>query len=161
MPGLCPGLTNKVVYFIMLCMHCVCDTVRVCGGPGTGSSVGTISQPFCSLCVPLSHFGNAQNILELRHPWGFSPEARRGSQGASRAAPGRLEGKPRTPLSSRVATRGSWSPLSGLKGVQPPLPFGERTRDCSPGHKISRVTVYRLDVLLFLFGTSLLFHVQF
>ena len=23
---------------------------------------------------------------------------------------------------------------SGLKGVQPPLPFGERTRDCSPGH---------------------------
>ena len=32
---------------------------------------------------------------------------------------------PRTPLSSRVATRVSWSPLSGLKGVQPPLPFGE------------------------------------
>ena len=28
----------------------------------------------------------------------------------------RLEGKPRTPLSSRVATRVSWSPLSGLKG---------------------------------------------
>ena len=25
-------------------------------------------------------------------------------------------------------------PLSGLKGVQPPLPFGERTRNCSPGH---------------------------
>ena len=35
----------------------------------------------------------------------------------------RLEGKPRTPLSSRVATRISWSPLGGLKGVQPPLPF--------------------------------------
>ena len=35
---------------------------------------------------------------------------------------------------SRVATRVSWSPLSGLQGVQPPLPFGERTRDCSPGH---------------------------
>ena len=46
----------------------------------------------------------------------------------------RLEGKPRTPLSSRVATRVSRSPLSGFKGVQPPLPFGERTRDCSPGH---------------------------
>ena len=29
----------------------------------------------------------------------------------------RLEGKPRTPLSSRVATRVSWSPLSGLKGA--------------------------------------------
>ena len=25
---------------------------------------------------------------------------------------------------ARVATRVSWSPLSGLKGVQPPLPFG-------------------------------------
>ena len=24
--------------------------------------------------------------------------------------------------------------LKRLKGVQPPLPFGERTRDCSPGH---------------------------
>ena len=36
------------------------------------------------------------------------------------------------PLSSAVATRFYWSPLSGLKGVQP-LPFGERTRDCSPG----------------------------
>ena len=30
----------------------------------------------------------------------------------------RLEGKPRIPLSSRVATRVSWSPLSGLKGPQ-------------------------------------------
>ena len=25
-------------------------------------------------------------------------------------------------------------PLSGLKGVKPPVEFGERTRDCSPGH---------------------------
>ena len=46
----------------------------------------------------------------------------------------RLEGKPRTPLSSRVATRISWSPLSGLNGVQPALQFGERTRDWSAGH---------------------------
>ena len=38
-----------------------------------------------------------------------------------------------TPLSSQVETRISWSPLSALKGVKPPLPFGERTRDCSPG----------------------------
>ena len=37
------------------------------------------------------------------------------------------------PLSSQVATRISWSPMSGLKGVEPPLQFGERTRDCSPG----------------------------
>ena len=52
----------------------------------------------------------------------------------SRGVRPRLEGKPRTPLSSRVATRVSWSPLRGLNGVQPPLPFGERTQDCSPGH---------------------------
>ena len=30
-----------------------------------------------------------KGVLELRRPWGFSPEARRGSQGASRAAPGK------------------------------------------------------------------------
>ena len=29
------------------------------------------------------------SVLELRRPWGFSPEARRGSQGASRAALGK------------------------------------------------------------------------
>ena len=45
----------------------------------------------------------------------------------------RLVGKQRTPLSSRVATRISWCPLSGLKGVQPPLHFSEWTRDYSPG----------------------------
>ena len=58
---------------------------------------------------------------------GVAFQAPPGSQASSR-------GKPRTPLSSRVATRVSWSPLSGLKGVQPPLSFGERTRDSSPGH---------------------------
>ena len=46
----------------------------------------------------------------------------------------RVDGKPRTPLSSRVATRICCSPLSGLNGVQPALQFGERTRDLSPGH---------------------------
>ena len=34
---------------------------------------------------------------------------------------------------ARARTRISWSPLSRLKGVQPTLQFGERTRDCSPG----------------------------
>ena len=45
-----------------------------------------------------------------------------------------LEGKQRTSLSSRVTTGISWSPLSGLKGVKPPVESGERTRDCTPGH---------------------------
>ena len=49
-----------------------------------------------------------------------------GSQASSR-------GKQRTPLSSRVAPGISWTQLSGLKGVNPPVKFGERTRDCSPG----------------------------
>ena len=39
-----------------------------------------------------------------------------------------------TPLSSRVATDISWSPLSGLQGAKLPVDFGERTRYCSPGH---------------------------
>ena len=33
--------------------------------------------------------GLLRGFLELRRPWVFSPEARRGSQGASRAAPGK------------------------------------------------------------------------
>ena len=45
----------------------------------------------------------------------------------------RLEGKEKTPLSSRVATGMSWSPLSDQNGVKPTVEFGERTRDCSPG----------------------------
>ena len=43
-------------------------------------------------------------------------------------------GEAKTPFSSRVATGISWSPLSGLKVVKPPVEFGERIRDCSPGH---------------------------
>ena len=52
-------------------------------------------------------------FLELRRPWGFSPEARRGSQGASRAAPGksglhaRGEGERVMALESREGTRAS------------------------------------------------------
>ena len=53
---------------------------------------------------------------------GVAFQAPPGSQASSRGeakARGvrpRLEGKPRTPLSSRVATRVSWSPLSPLEG---------------------------------------------
>ena len=57
----------------------------------------------------------------------------------------RLEGKQRTPLSSRVATCISWSPLSGLQGVKPPVEFGERTRDCSPGNAGKRRCSSRED----------------
>ena len=36
-------------------------------------------------------------------------------------------------LSSQIATGIYWSPLSGLKGVKPPVEFGEGTRECSLG----------------------------
>ena len=54
-------------------------------------------------------------------------KGRQGSQGGVPDSPGEsgLEGKPRMPLSSQVATHISWSPLSGLKGVRPSLQFGE------------------------------------
>ena len=74
---------------------------------------------------------------------GLCPEAnvplhgRQGSRGCISFSPGvrpRLEWKQRTPLSSRVVTGMSWSPLSVLKGVKPPVAFGERTWDCSLGH---------------------------
>ena len=42
-----------------------------------------------------------------------------------------MEGK--TSLSSQVVTQISWSPLPGLKGVKPPVEFGEWIRDCSLG----------------------------
>ena len=39
-----------------------------------------------------------------------------------------------SPLSSRVATGISLNPLSGLKGVKPPVEFGQKNRNGSPGH---------------------------
>ena len=54
--------------------------------------------------------GRLRGFLELRRPWGFSPVARRGSQGASRAAPGksglhaRGEGERVLALESREGT---------------------------------------------------------
>ena len=73
---------------------------------------------------------------------GFCPghnvplQGQQGSRGCIPDSPEvrpRLEGKQSTLLSSQVATGISWSPLSGLKGVKPPVKFGERIRDCSPG----------------------------
>ena len=46
--------------------------------------------------------------LHLRFTWGVRP---------------RLEWKQRTPLSSQVEMGISWSPLSGLKGITPPVEF--------------------------------------
>ena len=69
----------------------------------------------CLLGLPSSFPGNSG--ICPGHP---------GSQASSR-------GKQRTPLSSRVAPGISWAQLSGLKGVNPPVKFGERTRNCSPG----------------------------
>ena len=64
--------------------------------------------------------GRLRGFLELRRPWGFSPEARRGSQGASRAAPGksglhaRGEGERVMALESWEGTRASRRVEEGL-----------------------------------------------
>ena len=64
--------------------------------------------------------GRLRGFLELRRPWGFSPEERRGSQGASRAAPGksglhaRGEGERVMALESLEGTRASRHIEEGL-----------------------------------------------
>ena len=64
--------------------------------------------------------GLLRGFLELRRPWGFSHEARRGSQGASRAAPGksglheRGEGERVIVLESWEGTRASRRVEEGL-----------------------------------------------
>ena len=61
----------------------------------------------------------------------------------------RLEGKQKTPFSSRIATGMSWGPLSDQNGVKPTVEFAERTQDCSPGqarkegHHIKKTRVSR------------------
>ena len=62
--------------------------------------------------------------LELRRPWGFSPEARRGSQGASRAAPG-----PWLPLETRPDSPGE----PGMQPRDPCLPWRGKL---GPGHTL-------------------------
>ena len=64
--------------------------------------------------------GHLRVFLELRHPWGFSREARRGSQGASRAASAksgllaRSEEERVLALESREGTRASRRVEEGL-----------------------------------------------
>ena len=75
---------------------------------------------------------------------GLCPEAKvplqwgLGSRGSIPDAPGEtgihLEWKQRTSLCSRVAKGISWSSLGGLKGVEPPEAFGERSRGWPLGH---------------------------
>ena len=67
------------------------------------------------------NLGWAATRTDSQAPWPGPSVFPSGEPGARGVRP-RLEGKPRTPLSSRVATRVSWSPLSGLKGPQPPDP---------------------------------------
>ena len=56
---------------------------------------------------------------------------------------GRVGEKVKLPLSCRVATGISWSPLRGVKGVKPPMEFGEMTRDCFPGHAGKKALISR------------------
>ena len=80
--------------------------------------------------------GRLRGFLELRRPWGFSPEARRGSQGASRAAPGKsnvaFELRGRVGDYSRV-TAGQNRPHLGLcPGPKVPLQGLQGSPGCNP-----------------------------
>ena len=75
----------------------------------------------------------------------FAAVVDHGHSGDGEGREERERGQNRTGTESRVATRLSWRPLSGLKGVQPPLPFGERTRDCSPGHAGIKTSIIQVD----------------
>ena len=58
--------------------------------------------------------GHLRAFLQLRRPWGFSHEARRGSQGASRAAPGK-SGLHAHGEGELVITLESWETASYVK----------------------------------------------
>ena len=61
--------------------------------------------------------GHLRGFLELRHPWGFSPEARRGSQGASCAAPGK-SGMHARGEKERVIVLESWEGTRASRRVE-------------------------------------------
>ena len=62
-----------------------------------------------------------------------SPPTRRVPPRGTPRVPARLQLSPFTPPDrDRRGDSPAWS--GRLKGVQPPLPFGERTQDSSPGH---------------------------
>ena len=75
-----------------------------------GSNVALQGRQGSRVCIPDS---SGESVLTSR----VSKEFR-----------SRLESR----LSSRLGI--SWSPLCVLKGVKPPVEFGERTRDWTPGH---------------------------
>ena len=61
--------------------------------------------------------GHLRGFLELRHPRGFSPKARRGSQGATRAAPGKSCLHARVEK-ERVIVLGSWEGTRASRRVE-------------------------------------------
>ena len=61
--------------------------------------------------------GLLRGFLELRRPWGFSHEARRGSQGASRAAPGK-SGLHERGKGERVIVLESWEGTRASRRVE-------------------------------------------
>ena len=72
--------------------------------------------------------GRLRCFLELRRPWGFSPEARRESQGASRAAPGKsgLHARARASASCLSSRGRGLGPRDALKKDSRSLVGGRR-----------------------------------
>ena len=103
-------------------------------GPGSPISIRVSRESYGLLS---SHCRANRPHLDLCSETNVPLQGRQGSRGCSQDSPGEsglVEWKQRTLLSSRVSTGISWSPLSALKGVKPPVEFGERTPDCFPVH---------------------------
>ena len=77
-------------------------------------------------------WGLLRGFLELRRPWGFSHEARRGSQGASRAVPGK-SGLCARGEGERVMALQSWERTRASRGVEE----GHSRSFCGCGGKAS------------------------
>ena len=61
--------------------------------------------------------GLLRGFLELRRPWGFSPEARQRSQGASRAVPGKSGLRARGE-GERIMALESWERTRASRGIE-------------------------------------------
>ena len=88
-------------------------------------------------------WGLLRGFLELRRPWGFSHEARRGSQGASRAVPGK-SGLCARGEGERVMALQSWERTRASRGVEE----GHSRSFCGCGGKASFPSTSAGDLIL-------------
>ena len=141
-----PGKMFSVTGFIIITQLCVAIPRQWSGSPCQHSVFCLFSCPCLPSCFPMNpslgvHSNQLQGQRDLTkacvreliflsregRDLGVAFQAPPGSQASSRG-----EAKDSALLSSRDA--GLLEPPSGVNGVKPPLHFGERARDYSPGY---------------------------